>query len=149
MKNFRENVFQTFGLILAVCLFSFTSAAQKVQRAAFDVTNYRMDVALVPGENKLNATVDVNFTPLEDTRAVSFELNGSLKIESITRQSSSAPVQTGRNLRTATAATAQNQVTFVQDQTGVSDLGPSVRIDLGEFVFGVRFFDKGGRVDLS
>jgi aminopeptidase N len=133
MKNFRENVFQPFGLILAICLFSFASAAQKVQRAAFDVTNYRMDVTLVPSENKLNATVDVNFTPLEDTRTVSFELNGSLKIESITRQSSSTPVQTGRNLKTAPAA-PQNQITFVQDQTGVSDLGPSVRIDLGETV---------------
>jgi hypothetical protein len=39
-----------------------------------------MDVALAPSENKLNATVDVNFIPLEDTRSVTFELNGSLKV---------------------------------------------------------------------
>ncbi len=128
MKNFRENIFRVFGVSLAVFLFSYITAAQQVQRAQFDVSNYQMDVQLVPNENKLNATVDVNFTPLEDTRSVSFELNGSLKIESITRQNAAAQPK----VKTATAA--PNQVTFVQDQVGVSDLGPSVKIDLGEVV---------------
>jgi len=136
MKSFREIVFQTLGLSLAVFTFSAVATAQQpqIQRAAFDVTNYKMDVSLAPAENKLNATVDVNFTPLEDTRSVSFELNGSLKIDSITRPNQSAPVSTARNPRTASSAAAQNQVTFVQDQVGVSDLGPSVKIDLGETV---------------
>lgn len=135
MRKIREIVFQTLGLSLAVFAFSMAAAAQQqqIQRAAFDVTNYKMDVSLAPAENKLNATVDVNFTPLEETRTVSFELNGSLKIESITRQNATAPVSTARNPRTASAP-AQNQVTFVQDQVGVSDLGPSVKIDLGETV---------------
>ncbi len=129
MKNFRENIFRVFGVSLAVFLFSYITAAQQVQRAQFDVSNYQMDVQLVPNENKLNATVDVNFTPLEDTRSVSFELNGSLKIESITRQNAAASQP-----KVKTTTITPNQVTFVQDQVGVSDLGPSVKIDLGEVV---------------
>ncbi|MDQ3748150.1 MAG: hypothetical protein M3367_03910, partial [Acidobacteriota bacterium] len=132
MNNYRKRFFQIFSLSLSVVLFSITALAQQVQRTPFDVTNYRMDVQLVPDENKLNATVDVNFTPAEDTRTVSFELNGSLKIESITRQNSFSTTAQPKT-KTAVTSTA-NQVTFVQDQTGVSDLGPSVRIDFGEAV---------------
>ncbi len=51
-----------------------------------------MDVQLAPNENRLNATADVTFTPLEDTRAVTFELNGSLKVESVSLQNLSTPV---------------------------------------------------------
>ncbi|MDQ6785192.1 MAG: tetratricopeptide repeat protein [Acidobacteriota bacterium] len=147
MKNFREIVVQTLGLVLVVFLFTFISTAQQqqVQHAAFDVTNYRMDVTLAPSENRLSATVDVDFIPLEDTRTVSFELNGSLKIDSITRVNSNAALpssatgrttQAAKNPKTSVAPTAtqQNQITFVQDQVGVSDLGPSVKIDLGETV---------------
>lgn len=131
MKNLRKGFFQAVNLSLAVVLFSLAALAQQIQRSPFDVTNYVMDVQVVPAENKLNASVDVNFTPLEDTRSVTFELNGSLKVESISRQNSIVSTQSkGRN---ATAAN-QNQVTFVQDQVGVSDLGPSVKIDLGETV---------------
>jgi hypothetical protein len=135
MKNFREIVFQTLGLTFAVFVVAFTATAQQIRRTPFDVIGYKMDVSLIPGENRLNATVDVNFVPLEDTRTVSFELNGSLKIDSIVRQNqTAAPVSTVRNPRTAPVAASQNQVTFVQDQVGVSDLGPSVKIDLGENV---------------
>ncbi|MDQ3711072.1 MAG: hypothetical protein M3388_02495 [Acidobacteriota bacterium] len=130
MNNYRTRFFQLFSLGLPIVLFSIAALAQQVQRAPFDVSSYQMDVQLSPDENKLNATVDVNFTPMEDTRTVSFELNGSLKIESVTRQNSfSSTAQP----KTKTVA-APSQVTFVQDQTGVSDLGPSVRIDLGEIV---------------
>ncbi len=131
MNNYRKIFPRIFGLSLSVVLFSLAASAQQVQRAPFDVNDYKMDVQLTPDDNKLNATVDVNFTPLEDTRTVSFELNGSLKIESITRQNSFAPMSPTKS---KTSATAANQVTFVQDQTGVSDLGPSVRIDLGDVV---------------
>ncbi len=132
MNNYRKGFFQLFSLSLSIVLFSIAAHAQQIQRAPFDVGDYKMDVQLLPDENKLNATVDVNFTPAEDTRTVSFELNGSLKIESITRQNSfSATAQP--KTKTAVAA-APTQVTFVQDQTGVSDLGPSVRIDFGEVI---------------
>ncbi len=134
MKIFRENVFQMFGLIAACVLFSFSANAQKVQRSAFDVTNYRMDVSLAPNENKLNATVDVNFIPLEDTRSVTFELNGSLKIDSITRANRSLSAIPAIGKSKIPASVSSSQVTFIQDQVGVSDLGPSVKVDLGEVV---------------
>lgn len=117
--------------LLALPLF-----AQGVKRTPFDVTNYVMDVALVPNERKLNATVDVTFVPLEDTRAVAFELNGSLKIDTITRQDkvlAAMPVR-GSAPAAAVAKSLSPPVTFVQDQTNSSDLGPHVRLDLGDNV---------------
>lgn len=84
-------------------------------RARFDVTNYRIEAQLLPAEHLLRAGAEVTFTPLDATRSVVFELNGSLKVESIMRN--------GKPL-----------TNFVQDAVGVGDLGPSVRIDLGEVV---------------
>lgn len=115
-----------------IALASLTIFAQQVRRTPFDVTNYVMDVQLAPSDRKLNASVDVSFVPQEDTRTVSFELNGSLKIDTITRVGIGAvPAAKPAGRQTAAAGTA---VTFVQDQAGTSDLGPSVRIDLGENV---------------
>jgi aminopeptidase N len=113
--------------------------AQQVKRAEFDVQNYVMDVQLAPLEQKLTATVDVTFVPLEDTRAITFELNGQLKVDSVTRVAAGSPVTPappkGRQTpAAATATTGPGQVTFVQDQVGVSDLGPSVRVDIGDTV---------------
>ncbi|HYO91487.1 MAG TPA: M1 family aminopeptidase [Pyrinomonadaceae bacterium] len=82
-------------------------------RTRFDVTNYRIEAQLFPAEHTMRAAAEVTFTPLEPTRSVVFELNGSLKVESISRD--------GKPL-----------TNFVQDAVGVGDLGPSVRIDLGE-----------------
>ncbi|MGB8509419.1 MAG: M1 family aminopeptidase, partial [Pyrinomonadaceae bacterium] len=84
-------------------------------RARFDVTNYRIDVELQPDQHFLSATGEVTFTPLDNTRSVVFELNGSLKVEAIERN--------GKPL-----------TNFVQDQAGVDTIGPSVRVDLGEVV---------------
>lgn len=135
MKTAIRNAVLAIGI---AAISSAAAAAQQVQRAPFDVTHYQIDAVLVPAEERLNATADVTFTPLEDTRTVTFELNGSLKIESIGRVAAGAATTApaaGRAQRNATAiAAAQNQVTFVQDQVGVSDLGPSVRIDLGDTV---------------
>jgi len=123
---------------------SILTAAQQVKRSAFDVTNYTMDVTLQPAENKLIATADVSFIPLEDIRSVAFELNGSLKVDTITRVGgnssvvSAAKPQSVKKPAPATPAAASAigaaQITFVQDQTNSSDLGPNVRIDLGENV---------------
>lgn len=142
MKNLLKTaifaaVFVIFATIFAV--------GQQVKRAAFDVTNYVIDATLSPVENKLTATSDVTFTPLEDTRTVTFELNGSLKIDTITRvgapgsnPAATRPVAKKPAVAAAPTAAAQptpaGQITFVQDQVGVSDLGPSVRIDLGDTV---------------
>jgi aminopeptidase N len=119
------------GILLT--LLSLPSLAQQVKRAAFDVTNYVMDVSLVPAERKLNATVDVSFTPLEDTRSVAFELNGSLKVDSVTRLDRSG-TPTLPSPKAAVKTTSANPITFVQDQTNSTDLGPNVRIDLGDTV---------------
>jgi aminopeptidase N len=108
--------------------------AQTVKRTPFDVTNYVMDVTLAPAERKLTATVDVAFTPLEDTRSVSFELNGSLKIDTITRQDKAPVLVTSPAPRAAVKPSQPNPITFVQDQSNSSDLGPHVRIDLGDTV---------------
>ncbi|HEV8592318.1 MAG TPA: M1 family aminopeptidase [Pyrinomonadaceae bacterium] len=109
--------------------------AQQVKRAAFDVTAYQINAELSPVDNKLAAMADVTFVPQEDTRSVTFELNGSLKVESISRVSAGSvtpPTTTkGKTAKPVTAGTV-GDVTFVQDQVGVSDLGPSVRIDLGD-----------------
>lgn len=117
--------------------------AQQAKRTPFDVTNYVINAELSPIDNKLTATTDVTFVPGEDTRTVSFELNGSLKVDEITRIGASTPMPAtttpakGRNPKpTATpSVTAIGTVTFVQDQAGgTSDLGPHVRIDLGSDV---------------
>jgi hypothetical protein len=149
LENKMRNILKTtvFTAVI-VAAASLLAAGQQVKHAAFDVTNYAMDVTLQPVENKLTASVDVTFTPLEDARTFTFELNGSLKVDSITRVGGgsvgSSPVQAVVKPAAAkkypatpapsvaTAPTGPAQITFVQDQTGVSDLGPSVRVDLGE-----------------
>jgi tetratricopeptide (TPR) repeat protein len=117
-----------FTAFLSLPVFS-----QAVKRAAFDVTHYTMDVALSPNERKMTATVDVIFVPQEDTRSVAFELNGSLKVDSVTRIGGGSALPAG-NLKMAPKGAAANPVTFVQDQTNSTDLGPHVRVDLGDTV---------------
>lgn len=127
--------FATVAIALAVPAYS-----QQIQRTPFDVTNYVIDAQLLPAENRLAVTADVTFVPLEDTRTVSFELNGSLKVDSIGRVDAAAPltakppVAKPKPGATPAAAAPAGGITFVQDQVGVSDLGPSVRIDLGDTV---------------
>ncbi|CAN5624142.1 hypothetical protein BH20ACI4_BH20ACI4_09940 [soil metagenome] len=140
MKNFREKLFRVFGLGLAFTFLSFAAFAQKVQRPDFDITDYKMDVQILPDDNKLDATVNVYFTPKQETRSVTFELNGSIKVDSITRINAvgatppTPTVPTGKGKTPAPVKTSLPEVTFVQDQVGVSDLGPSVRVDLGDMI---------------
>ena len=144
-----QRIFQLAVLIIATAIFSVVAFSQQVQRAPFDITDYKMDVQLNTAENKLQAVVDVTLTPLQDTRSLSFELNGSLKVESVSKVGAAdglpiaTPVATPKPKtvpapKTATPITTATptvpQVTFVQDQVGVSDLGPSVKVDLGENV---------------
>jgi tetratricopeptide (TPR) repeat protein len=81
----------------------------------FDVTNYRIEAQLIPDQHMLRAGADVTVIPLESTRSLVFELNGSLHVESIDRD--------GKPL-----------TGFVQDAVGVGLLGPSIRVDLGQVV---------------
>ena len=148
MKKSKHSVVRLSVFSLAILVLSFAAIAQQVKRSSFDVTHYLMDVNLDPSANKLEATVDVDFVPQEETRAVTFELNGSLKIESISLVSkvlpgmtlpiaTPTPTPTRRRSRARKPVPPKipvSNITFVQDQVGVSDLGPSVRIDLGESV---------------
>ena len=129
MKNFKRLFLQISASVL---MLSGAAFAQQVQRAQFDVTNYQMDVQLSPQENKLTATVDVNFIPKEDMRSVAFELNGSLKVDSVGRMGGTPSGATPSNSKPKSAV--PSGVTFVQDQVGVSDLGPNVKVDLGDTV---------------
>lgn len=137
MKNLEQKFFRVFGTGLIAFLFSMAAFGQQIQRTEFDVTDYKMDVSLSPNENKLAATVDVTFVPKTETRTVAFELNGSMVIESITKVNSATsitpttPTPKGKTPAKATT-TPQGQVTFIQDRVGVSDLGPSVKVELGE-----------------
>src|SRR4029079_1666582 len=81
----------------------------------FDVTHYRIEAQIIPEQHLLRAGADVTFVPQDATRSVVFELNGSLKVESIEKD---GKVLTG----------------VVQDPVEVGSLGPSVRIDLGSVV---------------
>lgn len=101
--------------LLSLCATASTEA-QQTGRARFDVTNYRIEAQLIPDQHLLRAGAEVTFTPLDATRSVIFELNGSLKVEKIERA--------GKPL-----------TNFVQDAAGAdASIGPNVRIDLGEVV---------------
>src|SRR2546421_413315 len=102
--------------VVFCCLLSTGYAQQQpVAGARYDITNYRIEVQLSPNEHTLRAGADVTFVPLEATRSVVFELNGSLHVDSVEKDGKAL---TG----------------FVQDAVGAGALGPNVRIDLGQVV---------------
>ncbi|MEP7149273.1 MAG: M1 family aminopeptidase [Acidobacteriota bacterium] len=121
--------------IAVVFVLSTAAFAQQSKRTLFDVTNYVINAELSPIDNKINAVADVTFVPGETTRSVAFELNGSLKVDEITRVGASTPMANptkSKSAKPAVASSSSDSVTFVQDQAGgSSDLGPHVRIDLG------------------
>jgi len=135
-----NNLFRISLQIAVVLALSAAVFAQAAKRSAFDVTNYVINAELSPIDNKLTATADVTFVPTETTRTVAFELNGSLKVDEVTRVGGSTPMPAVAAPKSKTAkptpvatptAQALGGVTFVQDQTGgSSDLGPHVRVDL-------------------
>lgn len=123
MKTFRPKFPQLFLAIAAFAAVALTgSTTAHAQQPApqqggsrYDITNYRIEAQLIPDQHMLRAGADISLIPLEATRSLVFELNGSLKVESI---EFNGKALTG----------------FVQDAVGVGSLGPSVRVDLGEVV---------------
>jgi len=119
MKILRPNFPQL--LLAVVSLFVMVASAGAQQPAPqpaasrFDITNYRIEAQLIPDQHLLRAGADITLTPQEATRSLVFELNGSVRVESIDRD--------GKPL-----------TGFVQDSVGVGSLGPSVRVDLGQVV---------------
>lgn len=113
----RTTLLSCRGLALAllICSSAVATRAQTVPGSRYDVTNYRMEVQLNPDEHTLRAGADITFVPLDATRSLVFELNGSLKVDKIEKD--------GKEL-----------TGFVQDSVGAGALGPNVRIDLGQVV---------------
>ncbi|GIU82897.1 MAG: tetratricopeptide repeat protein [Acidobacteria bacterium] len=132
----KKKLFLTYVIFILLVTFS---KAQDRSRVGLDfgVTHYRIEAQIFPDQNRLQVVADVTFIPLSETRTVIFELNGSLKVESIekpeTPQAPQAP-QSPRNRNQTPNVSPQPKITFIQDQVGVSEIGPNVRIDLGEVV---------------
>ena len=80
-------IFPSVMTVLAVLTLALSTPGQQPapQQAAnrFDVTHYRIEAQIIPEQHVLRAGADVTFVPLDATRSVVFELNGSLKVESI------------------------------------------------------------------
>ncbi|HJU56007.1 MAG TPA: M1 family aminopeptidase [Pyrinomonadaceae bacterium] len=111
---FRAYALTTLSL-LCVLSAPTAEAQQAPGRARFDVTNYRIEAQLIPDQHTLRAGADVTFTPLDATRSVIFELNGSLKVEAVEM--------------------GGKAITYVQDAAGAdASIGPNIRIDLGQVV---------------
>jgi aminopeptidase N len=105
---------QIAALVIVLGFFGMTTQAQTqtAPGSRFDVTNYRIEVQLNPDEHTLRAGADITFVPLDATRSVVFELNGSLHVDGVEKDGKAL---TG----------------VVQDAVGAGALGPNVRIDLG------------------
>ncbi|HKY26689.1 MAG TPA: M1 family aminopeptidase [Pyrinomonadaceae bacterium] len=110
-------IFVLIALVASIATASAQQPAPQPAGARFDITNYRIEAQLIPETHMLRAGADVMLVPLEPTRSLVFELNGSLKVES---------VELGGKPLTG----------VVQDAVGVGALGPNVRVDLGQIVPG-------------
>ena len=77
-------IFAGLMAALAVLTLALAGNAQQPapQQAAsrFDITHYRIEAQIIPEQHTLRAGADITFTPLDATRSVVFELNGSLKV---------------------------------------------------------------------
>jgi tetratricopeptide (TPR) repeat protein len=117
MKISRPAFPQVLLSVATLFVIAVSAGAQQPapQQAAtrFDVTNYRIEAQIIPEQHMLRAGADITVIPLEATRSLVFELNGSLHVETIDHD--------GKPL-----------TGFVQDSVGVGSLGPSVRVDLGQ-----------------
>src|SRR5688572_15538101 len=108
-------VLSSLALLIGLSVAQAQQPAPQQVASRFDVTNYRIEAQIIPDQHMLRAGADITLIPLDATRSVVFELNGSLKVESIEKD--------GKLLSG-----------FVQDMVGVGALGPSVRVDLGQVV---------------
>ena len=112
----RKTLLSVFAAIVMTTIVAGIHAQQPAPAGSrYDITNYRIEVQLQPDDHTLRAGADVTLTPLEATRSLVFELNGSLKVNSVEKD---GQVLTG----------------VVQDPVGSGAFGPNVRIDLGQVV---------------
>ena len=126
-------------VLVSFAFLVFVAGTVSAQNTRFDVRHYLIDAKISPDSNTLEATAEVSFSPLKETRAVTFELNGSLEVEKVefvsAKQATGSKV--GESLIDAPPGLPfdlKADVKFVQDRVGVGVLGPSVRLDLGQKV---------------
>ena len=88
-QKFSRTVSQAWVSLAALVVMAVSTSAQQPapQPAAtrFDVTNYRIEAQLIPDQHLLRAGAEITIIPQEATRSLVFELNGSLRVESIDR----------------------------------------------------------------
>jgi tetratricopeptide (TPR) repeat protein len=117
--KFPPRILRLFAAGAVLAILAIGQIAEAQQPAAqppgslYDITNYRIEAQLIPDQHLLRAGADITVVPLEATRSLVFELNGSLKVEG---------VETGGKALTG----------IVQDAVGVGAIGPNVRVDLGQ-----------------
>jgi aminopeptidase N len=115
-KRIFPGILAALAVVFTVAISGNSQQPAPQQSASrFDVTNYRIEAQIIPDQHMLRAGADITLVPLDATRSIVFELNGSLHVETIEKDGKAL---TG----------------FVQDAVGVGALGPSVRIDLGQVV---------------
>src|SRR5678815_3863031 len=83
IKLMFPSVMTVFALLTLALAAQAQQPAPQQAASRFDVTNYRIEVQIIPDQHMLRAGADVTFVPQDATRSVVFELNGSLKVESI------------------------------------------------------------------
>ena len=115
IKLIYASVMAAFAVLTLASSVRSQQPAPQQAASRYDITHYRIEAQIIPDQHMLRAGADVTFVPLDATRSVVFELNGSLKVTNIEKD--------GKEL-----------TGFVQDAVGVGSLGPSVRVDLGQVV---------------
>src|SRR5579884_1025965 len=88
---------RAFGWILAALLLGASAwAQQQQQRPRVDVTKYTIDAEINPRTQSLLATAKIDFTPVDATNDVTFELNNALAVSKAIDQQNQ-PLATSRN----------------------------------------------------
>src|SRR5689334_18924283 len=100
-----KSLIRTSLQIAVVLAIAVSIQAQQAKRTPFDVTNYVITADLSPIDNKITATTDVTFIPGETTRSVAFELNGSLKVDDVSRVGAGTPIASAPKSKTAKPVT--------------------------------------------
>ena len=72
------------GLVALTSAMVFGQGQGAAQRPRMDVDNYTIDAQVDPSAQTIRATAKVQFTPLDDSSSLSFELNNALNLESVT-----------------------------------------------------------------
>jgi len=72
---------RTFGTAaLAVLLVCTASAQSPDRRGRIDIQKYTIDADVNPRTQSIAATAKIDFTPLDNTNDVTFELNSALSV---------------------------------------------------------------------